>query len=286
MANLTYQIKKLLPSSILTILSVAKRKLWQVTYARKKIEFKDDYPYSSPNIWQRVEKFYLNLPNPVVFEFGTGVSSLRHICNLIKHGSGVYIGVEHKRVWYTDVINAVISHCIESGLTISASITCSSSKVKDGIQLYDSEFLISRPSSAINCKVILKLRPPLGKYTGDGSIEEFQEYVAALNQECDVVIVDGRARKACVARALDTNYLRAGGLLALFEAGRGQEGWLGYLTQTGTLDYRPAVQRMLDLGGELVDGCGIDHWPGQKRRRFWHSVSFYYPAEACFVIKP
>ncbi len=86
-----------------------------------------------------------------------------------------------------------------------------------------------------------------------------------------MVIVDGRARKACIAcieRALDTNYLRPGGLLALFDAGRGQEGWLGYPTKTGTSDYQPVVQRILDLGGELIDGYGTDRCPRQKRRRF------------------
>jgi hypothetical protein len=101
----------------------------------------------------------------------------------------------------------------------------------------------------------------------------------------DVVIVDGKVRKACVNRVLDTDFLKSDGMLALFEAWRGMDGWMGRPALTGPSNYQLEVQRMLALGGELVDGIGLDRWPDLRHRRTMESTAYSYPAEACFLVR-
>ena len=125
-------------------------------------------------------------------------------------------------------------------------------------------------------------RPAHGQ-TGCGTYEEFQEYVAAPRGRFDLVVVDGRARKACVRHVLEQGLLSERGLLVLYEAGRGHADWPVASHRHGTWDYQPEVEEMLRRGGTLVHGSGVDHWPGwtrpgQPTAHFADS----YPMEACF----
>ena len=100
-------------------------------------------------------------------------------------------------------------------------------------------------------------------------------------------MIDGRARKECVHHVLRSALLKNGGLVALFEAGRGIDGWMNSPALTGSYDYQPEVREMIAAGGEIVDGDGLDRWPTLNTRRTFSPAAFHYPTEACFlVIKP
>ncbi len=277
--KLGYQIRRALPSQLLDIARHIKGAVWKVTHTLP-TDFKLDHPYVSVNIWNRIQQYYLQLPNPTVVEYGTGVSTYYHICNLIRHGRGTYIGIEHKEEWFKRVLTAVSELCVDERLKVSLTTHWQNSQC-------DVELNISCPDSYYQDEVccVLTLRPPIGDYEGDGNLPEFEDYVAALDRACDIVVVDGRARNAVVAHVLETSFLRKGGLLVLLDAGRGIEGWLNYPAQIGASDYQPSVRRMLKMGGELTDGCGVDRWPGQRRRRLSGPQSFHFPSEACFLFR-
>lgn len=284
--QLTYLLKKTLPEPLRQIARQWKDKAWRLINPEPAplVPFENQFPWSSPDVWQLVVDFYLSLPDPIIFEYGTGVSTLWHIRNLLARG-GIYIGVEHQPDWYCRVLQEILSYGFRHGLRVTyagQSVTLADFPVS----AYDA--IIRLTGSALKgCKVKLKLRPPSinKKLDPVGASKDYREYIMALDEPCDAVIVDGRARKACVNHALDTGFLKPGGLLALFEAGRGQEGWLGWPALKGTSDYQPEVHRMLAMGGQLVNGCGVDNWPGLKKRRTPGSNAYFYPAEACFLIR-
>lgn len=125
-------------------------------------------------------------------------------------------------------------------------------------------------------------RPGAG-LTGCGTHDEFRSYVEAPKGQFDLVVVDGRARKACVRHVLQHGLLSAHGLLVLYEAGRGHPDWPVRSQLTGTWDYQPEVAEMLRRGGALIEGSGVDRWsawtrPGPPTAHF----SERYPMEACF----
>jgi hypothetical protein len=277
-----------MPQSMLRAACAMKARLWHLKQPRaikctKLLE--DDFPWSSPNVWQRVVDFYVERSAGVIFEYGTGVSSLHHIRNLAFRG-GAYIAVEHKPEWYVEVLSAVVRQATSHRWAMEMSGGAVPLAGEYPVAAYDTVLHLSG-HDIVGCTVTLKLRPPYNRTDdADGTLQEFREYVHALTEPCDVVIVDGRARKACINYALDNSMVKAEGLLVLFEAGRGVEGWLDWPSLQGTSDYQPEVQRMLELGGELVDGCGLDRWPGLKRRRSPASTALHYPMEACFLCIP
>jgi hypothetical protein len=126
--------------------------------------------------------------------------------------------------------------------------------------------------SSQRIRIILKLR------------QNKLNYLNALANSCDVVIIDGAHRKGCIQRVLQTDYLKIGGLVVLMEAGRGSPDWWED-NLTGENDYTEEVNEMLKLGGKLFDGEGIDKWP-QTRRISPAPISYYYPMEACMLIRP
>jgi len=228
---------------------------------------------------------YQSINQPKVFEWGVGVSSISHIRNLLSMG-GMYIGVEHKTEWYFQVLHSVMLYAVRSGLDVEVQGKPEPAPADFPVVAYDT-VLNLQGSAVVGCTVQLKLRSPYNRtQDADGSLEEFREYAYALTEPADAIIMDGRARKACVNYVLDNTLLKPAGLLVLMEAGRGVDGWLGWPKLTGTSDYQPEVQRMLSLGGELVDGCGLDRWPWLKKRRTPGSNAYYYPLEACFLRKP
>jgi hypothetical protein len=288
MLDHTYWIKKTMPKLMLRAARAMKVRIWRLKQGNARemtARLEYEFPWSSPNVWQRVVDFYVERSVGVIFEYGTGVSSLHHIRNLALQG-GRYIGVEHQPEWYVEVLSAVVRQAVSYCWAVDVSGEPVSIPDKFPVAAYDTVLHLSG-NDIPGCTVTLKLRPPHNRTDdADGTLEEFQDYVYALTEPSDVVIVDGRARKACINYALDNNMVNPGGVLVLFEAGRGVEGWLDWPALQGTSNYQPEVQRMLELGGELVDGCGLDRWPGPKRRRSATSTALHYAMEACFLCIP
>ena len=287
MTGFGYHVKKALPAPLLQAARDWKSGIWRLLHPAPAhpLPLEDQFPWCSPDVWQRVVDSYLSVPQPKVFEYGTGVSSIWHIRNLLAEG-GTYIGVEHDLDWYAQVLQAVLRYGVRHGLLVACSSQPVTMPDDFPVPANDAFLKLSGPQIT-GCEVVLKLRLPFNRSRdADGTLAEFREYVKALDEPCDVVIVDGRARKACVNHALDLALLKPGGSLVLMEAGRGVEGWLGWPASSGTSDYQPEVERMLALGGELVDGSGVDRWPGLKRRRTPISNAYSYPLEACFLRLP
>ena len=68
----------------------------------------------------------------------------------------------------------------------------------------------------------------------------------------------------------------------LMEAGRGStDWWEGKLYNED--DYSHELKRMLDLGGILLTGNGLDNWINCNRQSP-APVSYHYPLEACKLI--
>lgn len=287
--RILYMLRKLAPRPILVAARRAKLMGWKLLHkGTSDVSWEQQFPWSSPNVWQRVVSFYTALKDPVIFEYGSGVSSFHHILNLIKQG-GTYISVENDQAWYARTVQEIIAYCIKHGLTASSHVTPGAGERDSGLrgewrEWRETVFHISNGQGGPTCVAKLRLRPGLPYSGGDGGLDEFEHYVYALDQECDVIIVDGRARKACVNHVLDHGLLKPNGMLALFEAWRGLDGWMGYPALSGTSDYQPEVQRMLSLGGELVNGTGVDTWPDLKYRRTAGERAYAYPKEACFLI--
>lgn len=123
-----------------------------------------------------------------------------------------------------------------------------------------------------NVKVLLRLRT------------EKDGYITAFDMKADVVVIDGAYRTLCVQHALNCGYLKPGGLLMLMEAGRGNKSWWeGRLS--GENDYSEVVNNLLNAGGILLDGNGVDNWPGCSRRSPKPS-SYWSPMEALKFIQP
>lgn len=282
--RLKYAIRKNVPAPILSTAQSIRSALWFLIHRKPtSLEpLEEQFPWSSPDVWEQVVDCYSRISRPVIFEYGTGVSSMWHIRNLLKQG-GTYIGVEHKQDWYEQVLNAVIGYGVRHHIAVALRSQPASMMADGSVVAYDVHIELTASQMA-GCTVILKLRTPSHRTSdADGTLAEFQDYVEALDTVCDVVVVDGRARKACVNYVLDEHFVKLGGLLALYEAGRGRPGWLDAPTLTGSLNYQPEVDRMMNLGGKLIDGSGLDRWPGIKRRSPL-SVAFSYPVEACVLM--
>jgi len=262
-ARLRRKIKRYVPSPILSRMEQKKRKNNDRYIAQ--LYNPGTPPWSSPNIWEEIVQFYQKRENPVIFEYGTGLSSLWHFENLIKKEGGVFIGVETNPGWFWALVGA---------MTVKASQICATAVIEKSVIATGalSATAIDVSIKTENVQAILKLRT------------DAADYVAALDQTCDVVIIDGAYRRTCVNHILETRHVTPGGLLMLMEAGRGApDWWEGKLY--GEVDYSAEVEKLLALGGVLMDGNGLDSWPNNKK----HSpkpVSYYYPMEACKLIYP
>lgn len=232
----------------------------------------EEVPWISPDVWKRVVDHYRALDRPTVFEWGTGTSSIWHLRALLERG-GTYVGVEHNVLWFMQVVASIAREAARRRLAFDLAWR----RAGNG---FDANMRLGRSVDAA-----LRFRP---RHRGKGGGDErrYASYVEALDRPVDVAVIDGRARRACVRRALDTAWLRAGGLLVLFEAGRGDPDWFDSHQREGKLDYRREVEEMVRLGGQLVDGMGLDRWEGLKRPRTIgpHGLGTYL-REACIMVR-
>jgi hypothetical protein len=235
-------------------------------------------PWSSPNVWEPTIATYRGKVAPAIFEYGSGSSSIHHVRNLLADGGGTYSAVEHDRGWF----NHVCGTLLELGMGFSSACSARARPGDSRGTNFDLEIPIDGGRA---CLASLHYRPPRDTFRGgEGGAEEFDDYIRAIGEaRYDLIVVDGRARKACVAHVLDRGLIAPGGTLALFEAGRGTPGWLGKPSTTGDADYQPIVERMLALGGCLVDGVGYFSWPEPEGRSTPWRKNPPIPLEACFL---
>ena len=267
-AAVAYRAKSALPGWLRVALRKAERAIRHRSVAPER-SLLHGVPWSSPNVWDRVVSCYQDRDDAVVVEYGIGVSTVWHVKILLSRG-GKYIGVEDNFRWTATTVEALVELALEQEIPLTMEV--------------------SHPENAPGRDVHIDLHGPSGVVSVDllvrGVTGDWTSYVTAPGEPADVLVVDGKVRKACVNHVLDRGLVKPSGTLALFEAGRGTPDWLGAPTLAGDEDYRPEVSRMIALGGELVDGVGLDRWPTLERARSSVSVRWFYPKEACFLVVP
>lgn len=232
-------------------------------------------PWVSPNIWNVVIDTLKGVGCPRVFEYGTGCSTLWHVRAMVEGSGGRYCGVEHHLDWHATVGASLVEEYTRRRQLKSVQVT------QLGADGADFLLLIAGDSGKLT-EVTLRYRPSPTWKRGEGTAEEFSGYVRAPGDEqFDLVVVDGRARVACVDFVLAHSNVVPGGHLILCEAGRGMPNWLGQPTCTGPADYQPVVRRMLALGAVLHEGVGYGTWPGMDRTTRQGRGKWLVPAEIC-----
>lgn len=288
--QIKYVLKTMLPDPAVRAAEQAKMRLRRVIHSSisNNDRLEDQFPWCSPNVWQELTAVYSQIETPILFEYGVGTSTIWHIRNLRAMG-GAYAGVEHDADWYVRVLNAILADSVRCGLNVECVVSnLNDSSLSEHDPLACDAHISVSGTGVMGCTVKLHLRPPRNRGNDtDGTLAEFAEYVRTPLRPADLVVIDGRARKACVQHILDTALVRDGGAMVLFEAGRGIDGWHGSPALTGTSDYQPEVRRMLALGARLVDGCGVARWPGMKAPRILpESNAYSSPLEACILHVP
>jgi hypothetical protein len=199
-------------------------------------ELRHAAPLVSRNIWQKLVSRYMKIERPRLFEFGLGASTLHHIRNLHAIGGGEFAGVEDDAAWFERLCSALPQLACELGETVHIT----SAATQPG--------RVDCRIGNVGVRLALAASP-----AGDASESA---YLNELDREFDVIMVDGKARNEAIGRAFDLGYLRRRhSLLFLHDAGRGTGGYLAQPRLFGDSDYRPSVARMLNTGGELVDGA-------------------------------
>lgn len=260
--SLRRHIKKIVPQAVILLYRKFSRSGEQ--FSSYNLLFDDSpFPWSSPNVWHEVVSFYTKKENPTIFEYGTGASTIQHVKNLLQMNTGHYIGVEYNPEWFWIVSWSLLRAINQMNYNTETSVTSGSEALKDMI---DFNIAIG------NVRAVIKLRA------------KKQAYVNAFHSPGDVIIVDGAHRKECVQHILGADYIVPGSLLMLMEAGRGHpDWWEGQLH--GDNDYTDELNRMLNLGGTILHGNGVDNWPG-CRRKSPRPPAYHYPYEACKLIIP
>lgn len=242
-------------------------------------------PLTSQNTWEKLCEFYMSLPKqPRILEYGSGISTFYHLENLKQRLGGELTSVEHGLSWYCNLKNS-----LQIAYASEFDNYCESVKIDVDTQSKRIDWSFSIPlswSSSGNKLTFRYLYFQNQGRTGCGTLEEFRDYVTAPSGKFDVIIIDGRARKACIRYVLENQLLSEDGLLVLFEAGRGHPSWPMKNQMSGTYDYQPEVSTLLSMGAELIDGSGREKWenwvPNRPKHRY---LSEYFPMEACFWYK-
>jgi len=220
-----------------------------------------DRPFTSENTWRLLSKHCQELGRPpTVLEYGSGTSTYYHLLTLAACGGGRLVSVEHHLDWHRKMVRSF--------------------RRAFGPKRQAERMWLDALGPPLELDYLYR---PGHNLTGCGTHEELREYVEAPRGSFDLVVVDGRARKACVRHVLDRGLLSDRGLLVLYEAGRGHPAWPVPSQREGTWDYQPEVTEMLRRGGVMVHGTGVDHWSdwtrgGTPTPHFSRS----YPMEACF----
>lgn len=218
-------------------------------------------PFTSENTWRLLSEHCRLLRRPPsVLEYGSGTSTYYHLKALATCGGGRLVSVEHDLDWYLKVVRSF--------------------RRAFKPRISGEEWHLHIAGVPVTLEYLFR---PAHGLTGCGTLEELREYVQAPRGQFDLVVVDGRARKACVRHVLEQGLLSERGLLVLYEAGRGHAEWPVPSQRTGTWNYQPEVEEMLRRGGALVRGSGVDHWTGWTRTGDpTPHFSRDYPMEACF----
>jgi hypothetical protein len=224
-------------------------------------DFEAARPFTSENTWRLLSEHCERIGRrPVILEYGSGMSTWYHLKNAAACGGGTVVAVEHDYEWYLKMTRSL--------------------RRIFGVELRHEELPLAMQGAEVRLRYLY--RPGTG-LTGCGTYEEFRDYVDAPSGQFDLIVVDGRARKACVRRALADDLLSDRGLLVLFEAGRGHPSWPHANQRGGTWDYQPEVKALLDRGGALVEGSGLDAWSDWRSPAAPHPCfGERYPMEACF----
>ncbi|WP_447972118.1 class I SAM-dependent methyltransferase [Nitrospira sp. Kam-Ns4a] len=194
------------------------------------------HPNMSPSVFAALRDAIAARTRPTVLEAGIGISTY-HLVAQMRETGGLYVGVEHNRHWFEIVeqwVRRLLSrHAKEELLEERRTV--------GGLKpMYGEQALLAIETTfrAGALTVRLLLRQCTGQ-TGDGTVEEFYEYLQALAEPADVAIVDGRARVAVLERLARERLIAPGGLLFLHDA----------------RPYRAAALRCFP-GGTFLDGHG------------------------------
>lgn len=178
------------------------------------------HPGMSPNVFGMLKRVIQTKVHPRVIEFGIGVSTY-HLVDCLRGTEATYIGIEHNRSWFD-----IVEHWVSRLLTRHAKTLplAQSRQVGPRQPKFFSRPLLSIDSrfTAGDLTVQLLLRQNVG-LTGDGTEQEFYEYVQAGSGLADVVIVDGRARVPVLNHIHQTHILAPEGILFVHDAAGYQE---------------------------------------------------------------
>lgn len=193
-------------------------------------------PNMSPNVFAALQTAIAGYEAPRIVETGIGISTY-HLCDRLRDGGGAYLGIEHNRGWF-EIVEAWISKLL---LKHAKQVPLEQVRRIGPLQPahYDKPLLaIDSVFRAGALEVTLLLRQAVSQ-TGDGTAEEFHEYLEAIAGAADVAIVDGRARVPTLRRLADRALIRPGGTVFVHDA----------------KSYRDLAPKLFP-GGAFLDGQG------------------------------
>jgi hypothetical protein len=193
-------------------------------------------PNMSPNVFAALQHAIGAYERPRIVETGIGISTY-HLCEQIRTRGGTYLGVEHNRGWF-EIVEAWIYKLL---LRHAKQVRVEQSRVIGALEpAYQAKPLLFIDSifRAGPLAITLLLRQAMTQ-TGDGTAEEFHEYLEAITGPVDVVIVDGRARVPTLTRLAERALIGPGGTLFIHDA----------------KTYRDIAQDLFP-GGDFLNGQG------------------------------
>jgi hypothetical protein len=218
-------------------------------------------PNMSPNVFAALREAIAGFERPSVVETGIGISTY-HLCEQLRTTGGVYLGIEHNRGWF-EIVEAWVYKLL---VRHAKQVPVEQVRVIGALQpRYFPKPLLAVDTTfrAGPLTVTLLLRQAISQ-TGDGTAEEFHEYVEAVAGPVDVAIVDGRARVPTLTRLAEPGLMNAGGLLFVHDA----------------KTYRDALSHWFP-GGEFLDGQGgfkNDLRPDQVAKEFVEQEAYLWRA--------
>lgn len=222
------------------------------------------YPNMSPNVFTALTDAIGTYERPTVLETGIGISTY-HLCKQLRTGGGSYLGIEHNRGWF-EIVEAWIYRLLAKQ---AKHVPVEQSRLIGALQsdYYPKPLLcVNSIFRAGPLTVTLLLRQASGQ-TGDGTAEEFHEYLAAIAGPVDVAVVDGRARVPTLECLTERAIIKPGGLLFIHDA----------------KTYRDIAQELFP-GGTFLDGRGGFKnalRPDKAAREFVVQEAYFWRAAGC-----